>query len=493
MESFCPDHSDTLKALVAFKLTNPSKSWREAENWYQWSFAKILYPKATVSSVRISEFHAHIGNENYYQSFFTSYLQMISSNKNIFGKISVGTLIDSTSLDNYIKTHLTAISNHNEVVKNEIRLIYILDRESKLPLYFRYVPANTIDNSILTTTINELRAFGIDVDLIIMDAGYCSKQNIEQLSKQNINFITRMTRNRKEYKSLMSEHGNDMQRPENAIRYHERFLFGKKVPITLYGAELNAYIMLDLNEYTKDMQNGTANYLEVKDDPLAIQKAHDSYFSAGKFILLSSNDYSIDEILPMYYTRQAIEQVFDIAKTYIGDTPLRVHSEDTLRGVLLIAFIATALNSSLSRGLYGSKYSTNTALSLLHNAIIKIFESMISVNELTKQQREIFSQLNIECPYTVLEKNNPLQKSPLLPSVEKEKGNRGRPKGSKNKPKHTFAADIESKQIMTSERQRGRPKGSKNKAKQANGLETSQNIEERRQRGRSKGSKNKVK
>jgi hypothetical protein len=35
------------------------------------------------------------------------------------------------------------------------------------------------------------------------------------------------------------------------------------------------------------------------------------------------------EILPLYYTRQQIEQIFDIGKNYADLLPLRVQSEDT--------------------------------------------------------------------------------------------------------------------------------------------------------------------
>jgi transposase len=55
------------------------------------------------------------------------------------------------------------------------------------------------------------------------------------------------------------------------------------------------------------------------------------------------------EILPLYYTRQQIEQIFDIGKNYADLLPLRVQSEDTFRGHLMLTFMATAILQMLQR------------------------------------------------------------------------------------------------------------------------------------------------
>ena len=36
----------------------------------------------------------------------------------------------------------------------------------------------------------------------------------------------------------------------------------------------------------------------------------------GTFAILASEEISEDKLLPMYYTRQQVEQVFDITKNY---------------------------------------------------------------------------------------------------------------------------------------------------------------------------------
>ena len=45
----------------------------------------------------------------------------------------------------------------------------------------------------------------------------------------------------------------------------------------------------------------------------------------------------------MYYTRQDIEQVFDLSKNYASLLPICVQSEETFRGHLLLTFLSTVI------------------------------------------------------------------------------------------------------------------------------------------------------
>ena len=63
----------------------------------------------------------------------------------------------------------------------------------------------------------------------------------------------------------------------------------------------------------------------------------------GVFAILTSEEISEDNLLPMYYTRQQVEQVFDISKNYADLLPIRVQSEQAFASHLLISFMATAI------------------------------------------------------------------------------------------------------------------------------------------------------
>jgi hypothetical protein len=166
--------------------------------------------------------------------------------------------------------------------------------------------------------------------------------------------------------------------------------------------------------------------------------------------------------LPIYYTRELIEQFFDILKTYVGVLSLRGHSEKTIRGLLLIAFISSAVYTYLGKELAGLKFSAHLALIKMGNAIIKIYSDTELLEELTKDQKDIFEKMQLNNPYEV-EKGNLLQNKPFFHRLKSGSKKRGRPAGVKNKPTYEFQQKLN--QNIKSTSKRGRPKGAKNKNK----------------------------
>jgi hypothetical protein len=397
MDNLLPEERDILKSLVSFRVLE-HQAYSYAAIWYSKSYAQILYPDAKLDSSTISEFHKKIGEESIYYNFFTSYLSLIFNNSDINSQISLPILIDSTDLPNNIKTSLITISNNNDIINNEMRLIYVVDKNTKLPIFFRYIDGNIIDNSTLINTVNILSSYKLNIELIIIDAGYYSNNNLKQLVAYNMSFIIKMTKNSLEYNDLMKKHGADLKIAENGITYGVRSLYGKKVPVKLFGKELYAYIMLDINKAAEDESKFIQKH--VNDVNKCID-ADDILASLGKFILLSSNNYEISEILPLYYSKQQIEQVFDVSKNYDSLLTLKAHNEETIRGILLISFIAGIIYSSINFKLFKSEYCSNSVIYVMHRLSIEIYKTAKIINDITKDQREIFNLLNLECPFTI--------------------------------------------------------------------------------------------
>jgi hypothetical protein len=78
---------------------------------------------------------------------------------------------------------------------------------------------------------------------------------------------------------------------------------------------------------------------------------------------------------------------------------IRGYTEETLRGILLICFISTIIYTYISCKLSYSKYSTYSAIKYLHHLRIKIYENVKIIEEMTKEQRELFFSLNLDCPF----------------------------------------------------------------------------------------------
>lgn len=167
-------NTDTLRSMILYYLTRALPN-SHAQDWWEGSCARILYPNAKLDGQGISEFLRDLGDEYTQRTFFKAYFPYcISLHK---GKSNVA--IDSTGLPNSIHFPLTAISNHNGEVTGEVRLIYVVHAFTGLPIYFRYIAGNMVDVTTLVRTLRELKACGIDTDWALLDAGCYSEENVK--------------------------------------------------------------------------------------------------------------------------------------------------------------------------------------------------------------------------------------------------------------------------------------------------------------------------
>lgn len=60
-----------------------------------------------------------------------------------------------------------------------------------------------MDVSTLCTTMAELSQYGISIDYAIVDTGYFSEDNIKELYKNKIHFVTRLAPNRTTFLKLL--------------------------------------------------------------------------------------------------------------------------------------------------------------------------------------------------------------------------------------------------------------------------------------------------
>jgi transposase len=340
---------------------------RYAENWFEGNYARILFKKADISSQRISDFLKILGNEGLQRDFFTEYLSLLANK-------SVGTLIDSTGLPNEINFPLNAWGHHGNSTESETRLLYVVDRNTGMPVYFRYMPGNIVDVSTLSNTIAEMKQFGINTDCAIVDAGYYSENNVKALYSAEVNFLTRLPSNRKKFKELITQYGGDMEKSENVVIYGERVLFVRRVPVDLFDRPGFAYVVFDPKRYADESRK---YLIAAKEDKKSDSDIDEGLKFKGRLIFIASFKVAEPEIIPLYYTRQSVENIFGIMKNDLEILPLRVHSVETFRGYLLLNFIALLVRLSLQRQL-DRKYQLRTSFTQLIILCAKYMTSKLS-------------------------------------------------------------------------------------------------------------------
>lgn len=391
--------TDTLLSLLFYQILADRKADCYAQSWWEGNYARLLFPNARLQSQRISEFLAALGEEEVQRNFFTEYLAAIYGKK----PSSAGILIDSTGLENASRMSITQINNHNGEISMEVRLIYVIDRHNGMPVYFRYCPGNIVDVSTLCTTVAELSQYGIPIDYAIVDAGYFSEGNIKELYRNKIHFITRLAPNRKLYKQTAESELSDIFSSKYALRYGNRLIYIKKKEVDIYGQPGYAYIGVDTDSRSQQLKR---TVFAAIDDKIPPEEMDMRISKLGVFVLLSSDDMATEAVLPLYYTRQQIEQVFDIGKNNADLLPLRIQNEDTFRGHLMLTFMATAILQRLQRDILtkrkkNEKTNPEGAFMKLRNQKCKVYDKAIIPQEPVKDINLLYKLLGFECPVSI--------------------------------------------------------------------------------------------
>lgn len=507
---------DTLHAMVLF-YTLSGLANCDAIHWYEGNIVRLLYPKANLTSQRISDFLTSVGTPEKLLDFQKAYLGYVlehyEQDKNI--------LIDSSGLPNSIHFPMTCLNIHNGKASNEVRLIFVVQRSTGIPLYYRAVPGNIVDVSTLERVFLHLDSLGIDISSCIMDAGYNSGDNLDLFYDENhnckIGFITRIGAGDQAFKSMIRDEMGTLDTKENLVQYEDRYLFIKKKPIMVGSNKDNPawlYLGLDLARMS-DEQHKLLKRARKKS--LTTDEVYEALQSEGLFGVLSGTEIPCEELLPTYYLRQAAEQIFDIAKNYTKLLPLRVRTDATFRGHLLLSFIASCAVKMIQLRLKEANLFFGSRLACLRNQKCTIYANRIVTDEPQREANDSYKALGIKCPAEIPMKDGSIVYTPpesgSLPPEKKKRrkkqqnpsaadaesttakgpGKRGRRKGSKNKKTLEREALMAAQGTAPVKRKRGRPPGSRNKKTlEREALMAAQGIKPiKRKRGRPPGSKNK--
>ena len=408
-------NSDTIYSMIMFYiLTN--YSCMHCNTWYEGNFAKILYPNADLHSQRISEFLKFLGREDVRQKFFRAHIEWLK--KNICNDPAI--VIDSTGLPNDIDIELPIVSNHNGKISNEVRMVSAVQRDSGYPLIFRAIPGNINDVSTLSTTITTLGEYSVNTDFTLLDAGYVSDKNIDELYEANIDFVARLPEKLKNlHKSIVESGSSDLKTSNNLIEFMGRFVYVKDVECRVGTKQNTAYAFLcyDVAAASDENDKTIANAKKLSKKKLKEKHSdfHKIFETSGIFIILSSLPFKREEILNVYYNRLIVEQYFDLGKGLSRLIPLRVHSEDRVLGHLLLCQIAATINLYVQKTLELS-YNNSVELYLgLRNQKCTVYSTRIITNEAQSSATILYDKFKIKYPNYFDKQGDKLQAHSSLP------------------------------------------------------------------------------
>ena len=371
------------------------------ENFIQKSAASYFFPDIPISTLRTdSRFFSLMGNDDVKVTFFKTFIQTMQKDNPNFGK---GCYVDSTPLPNDIEDNpFNALCCHG-VSSSEVmmRLILVLDELTGLPVWYDIIPGNILDINTITNTLSDVAdTLHIEIESLVLDAGYISKELIEAIHIGSVkSFIGRMpARKGYPYKTLYWESKELIGKGKYAFSRKHHVYFGIKRQISLFGNQEFAYVYVDQYNALKRF----SDYLSEHEEEFQELKTKDKDWLTvkfGYFILVSNLDKEPKDLLDDYFGRTDIETMFKTSKEYLELLPLSKWTDETVRGKILHDVINTIVLLKLRHYLANTGLSTSEIFGKTQALMCSRSGSgYITVETPTKKVKEYYNSIGLSIP-----------------------------------------------------------------------------------------------
>ena len=402
------------------------------QSWYEGTILTEDHPDLPLSSQSLSRLLSRIGESTANLDFSRALIQRISTSRTL--------IYDITSLSSYSqKIDLLEYGyNRDGFDLPQVNLSLIVDKDLGIPLMYDVYPGSIVDVSTLKNTIKKINAQGVRNYTLIMDRGFFSTANVEELVSSNLSFIIPPASTLKSVKEAISAIHSSIDDPQYLKLHQKEPIFVMPVNIEIGEIHLKGYAyydqrreqqerntlykrLYDLMERLKSVNlkpwmNPGEVFREIarKDAKFIEWRTADGKFEVvlrknaisqainklGKFILLYQGQFSWEECLSLYRGKDAVEKGFAILKNDIELMPAHVRTDNTLRGYLFITFLALILRMKLMRLMVEAGLSKKFSVEGLLTELEKIKVMMLPdgqkiKTEVTKKQRQILDALNM--------------------------------------------------------------------------------------------------
>lgn len=261
------------------------------------------------------------------------------------------------------------------------------DQTNGHPLFYELYPGSIIDNTECTKMVERATMYGVKKIGFILDRGYFSVRNIKYFEDHGYGYLIMAKSKAKFIQKVLIEYGATLRHGyHHYIKDYE--LYGMTVKNNLFNTEKNQYIhiyyngvegekeRIKINNHFEEMDrkleelkmkkikreedmNSFSKYYKLKFDEngyfLAYQRI-DSVMkklldNTGYFVLISSEEMEASEALGLYRERDAVEKIFRMEKSYLGNDVFRVHTNEKLESKVFVSFIALIIRNEVYKSL----------------------------------------------------------------------------------------------------------------------------------------------
>ena len=379
-----PDIYREISVIAMLQLVTGCRGKRIRRE-FEASYLNDIHPDLSCSDYTVRNLIGKLSSRSGDMDAFM-HLYMKSGSKLMFDGTSIFTRAD----DSY------AQKGYNPEHKQDpqVRLLYIFDRTSFMPVFYRMVPGNITDKAALKETV---AASGCRNCVIIADKGFYSKKNVSFLMENRMSYILPLQYNTKliptEFAVDIDDHKFD-----GCFTFKDRNIWHKTLDCGINGNKV--YIFRDdkrrMQAELKFMQKKEADYEGTEDATIFDDTRR------GMFAFVSNTGEAAKKIYMSYKERWDIEQCFDYLKNtvQIGAPYKRTNSEleawAFINHISLLYFYGVV--KTLREKQLNEKYSPEDILAIGKN-IYRVREHYYSdenrLSEVPQKDMELLESLGV--------------------------------------------------------------------------------------------------
>ncbi len=448
-----------------------------------------------------------------------------------------------------------AEEGHNKSHKkcNCYSYMYAVDARDGMPITYRLYRGGRIDSKELNEIVGVLHGYGVEVEGIVLDRGFCTIECFRLILDAHYKYIIKLKENTGGYRLMYEKYGELLKHDSSTwVAPHTYAITGKGRVFKKYDEESYITLMYDsengreradyLNEEIEKEAKRLNEEAVAGGNPVPNSKYRRFFIKVpvGNTILFDIDYASLDqekaskgysaiacshnltskEIAVLYGKRDASEKQYMIMKSQLGFHTGRAHTTEGIEARHLACFVAQIVKTKLSGICHSLKYEPTTAfkeLSFLciqrnpdneyeyfYNASDKQLALMNAVGLDQKDMKTVAEEESRRANGKVFNQTKKLplreifrmdeQESPL--PITSEPAKKKEADASLEKPKKEADADKPMKEapMTLMPKKRGRKPGTKNRPKEIIEAEKAAKAAvPKRGPGRPKGSKNKPK
>lgn len=281
----------------------------------------------------------------------------------------------------------------------QINLSIAYDRTNSIPLFYEDYPGSINDSSQFRHALDKVFSYGYRSIGFILDRGYFSKSNLEDLDSKNYDFIIMLKGRKQLVSEIVMENRNTFETArKNYIREYNAYGITIEKPL-FAGDTKNRYTHLyynvkrqaaeqealerTLERVRNDLEKNLMKKVDISKDVLnlfnvGLSKDGELLYYAekedvierllqlcGYFCIITSSKMSAKDALKLYKSRDETEKLFRSDKSFLGSGSMRVHSTESVRNKIFIEFIALIIRCRMFSLLHDLKVTQHRKVNYL--------------------------------------------------------------------------------------------------------------------------------